>query len=296
MHFQCCFMKLSKYFLIVICCILTIPAYLENNKIDEYLIEVVIFEHLNFLTNESLSSQNLDLEGFEIISLAEKKKSQINQSAINKSFKENVNNLIIPNIELSTIKKSQDPSIKSKNNFNHRHDWYARSLELNELDNIYIRINRRKEYKVLHKVSWIQPALNYEETPYIHERFDNNGLLFKLYKSRYLHIDLLTYINGDIFVNSQKDKINDIKINALKNTIPDDVEIQKITIDTQELYKNQQLKIQNKPINKLLKDEIKKRGEIDFLLNENRRIFKNEVHYFDHPRIGVIISVYDSPL
>ena len=289
-------MKLSKYFLIVICCILTIPAYLENNKIDEYLIEVVIFEHLNFLTNESLSSQNLDLEGFKIISLAEKKKSQINQSAINKSFKENVNNLIIPNIELSTIKKSQDPSIKSKNNFNHRHDWYARSLELNELDNIYIRINRRKEYKVLHKVSWIQPALNYEETPYIHERFDNNGLLFKLYKSRYLHIDLLTYINGDIFVNSQKDKINDIKINALKNTIPDDVEIQKITIDTQELYKNQQLKIQNKPINKLLKDEIKKRGEIDFLLNENRRIFKNEVHYFDHPRIGVIISVYDSPL
>ena len=289
-------MKLSKYFLIVICCILTIPAYLENNKIDEYLIEVVIFEHLNFLTNESLSSQNLDLEGFEIISLAEKKKSQINQSAINKSFKENVNNLIIPNIELSTIKKSQDPSIKSKNNFNHRHDWYAKSLKLNELDNIYIRINRRKEYKVLHKVSWIQPALNYEETPYIHERFDNNGLLFKLYKSRYLHIDLLTYINGDIFVNSQKDKINDIKINALKNTIPDDVEIQKITIDTQELYKNQQLKIQNKPINKLLKDEIKKRGEIDFLLNENRRIFKNEVHYFDHPRIGVIISVYDSPL
>ena len=289
-------MKLSKYFLIVICCILTIPAYLENNKIDEYLIEVVIFEHLNFLTNESLSSQNLDLEDFEIISLAEKKKSQLNQSAINKSFKENVNNLIIPNIELSTIKKSQDPSIKSKNNFNHRHDWYARSLELNELDNIYIRINRRKEYKVLHKVSWIQPALNYEETPYIHERFDNNGLLFKLYKSRYLHIDLLTYINGDIFVNSQKDKINDIKINALKNTIPDDVEIQKITIDTQELYKNQQLKIQNKPINKLLKDEIKKRGEIDFLLNENRRIFKNEVHYFDHPRIGVIISVYDSPL
>ena len=289
-------MKLSKYFLIVICCILTIPAYLENNKIDEYLIEVVIFEHLDFLTNESLNSQNLDLEDFEMISLAEKKKSQINQSAINKSFKENVNNLIIPNIELSTIKKSQDPSIKSKNNFNHRHDWYARTLELNELDNIYIRINRRKEYKVLHKVSWIQPALNYEETPYIHERFDNNGLLFKLYKSRYLHIDLLTYINGDIFVNSQKDKINDIKINALKNTIPDDVEIQKITIDTQELYKNQQLKIQNKPINKLLKDEIKKRGEIDFLLNENRRIFKNEVHYFDHPRIGVIISVYDSPL
>jgi hypothetical protein len=106
----------------------------------------------------------------------------------------------------------------------------------------------------------------------------------------------LTYINGDIFVNSQKDKINDIKIKALKNTIPEEIEIQKITIDTKDLYKDQQLKIQNKPINKLLKDEINKKSDVDFLLNENRRIFKNEVHYFDHPRIGVIISVYDSPL
>ncbi len=293
-------MKLSKYFLIIIGCILTIPAYLENNKINEYLIEVVIFEHLDFSTNESLNSQSLNLEDFEIISLVEKKKSQINQSAVNKSFKEKVNNLIIPNIELSTVKldinQSQARSIKSNNNFNHRHAWYARSFELNELDNIYRRINRRKEYRVLHKVSWIQPAFNYDETPYIHERFDNNGLLFKLYKSRYLHIDLLTYINGDIFVNSQKDKINDIKIKALKNTIPEEIEIQKITIDTKDLYKDQQLKIQNKPINKLLKDEIKKKSDIDFLLNENRRIFKNEVHYFDHPRIGVIISVYDSPL
>jgi len=293
-------MKLSKYFLIIIGCIFTIPAYLENNKINEYLIEVVIFEHLDFSTNESLNSQSLNLEDFEIISLVEKKQSQINQSAVNKSFKEKVNNLIIPNIELSTVKldinQSQPRSIKSNNNFNHRHAWYARSFELNELDNIYRRINRRKEYRVLHKVSWIQPAFNYDETPYIHERFDNNGLLFKLYKSRYLHIDLLTYINGDIFVNSQKDKINDIKIKALKNTIPEEIEIQKITIDTKEFYKNQQLKIQNKPINKLLKDEIKKKSDIDFLLNENRRIFKNEVHYFDHPRIGVIISVYDSPL
>ena len=29
---------------------------------------------------------------------------------------------------------------------------------------------------------------------------------------------------------------------------------------------------------------------------EERRIFKNESHYFDHPKLGVIISVYDSSL
>ena len=34
--------------------------------------------------------------------------------------------------------------------------------------------------------------------------------------------------------------------------------------------------------------------EVKYLLKEERRIFKNEVHYFDHPKIGIIISVYSS--
>jgi hypothetical protein len=37
-------------------------------------------------------------------------------------------------------------------------------------------------------------------------------------------------------------------------------------------------------------------GKVKYLLDEERRIFKNESHYFDHPKIGVIISVYDSSL
>jgi len=37
-------------------------------------------------------------------------------------------------------------------------------------------------------------------------------------------------------------------------------------------------------------------GEVKYLLSEQRRIFKNESHYFDHPKIGIIISVYDSSL
>jgi hypothetical protein len=37
-------------------------------------------------------------------------------------------------------------------------------------------------------------------------------------------------------------------------------------------------------------------SKVKYLLAEERRIFKNESHYFDHPKIGVIISVYDSSL
>jgi hypothetical protein len=37
-------------------------------------------------------------------------------------------------------------------------------------------------------------------------------------------------------------------------------------------------------------------GMVEYILREDRRIFKNESHYFDHPKIGIIVSVYDSSL
>ena len=41
--------------------------------------------------------------------------------------------------------------------------------------------------------------------------------------------------------------------------------------------------------------EIRK-GMVEFILKEDRRIFKNESHYFDHPKMGIIVAVYDSSL
>ena len=32
-------------------------------------------------------------------------------------------------------------------------------------------------------------------------------------------------------------------------------------------------------------------AEIKIYINENRRIFDNDVHYFDHPRFGVILHI-----
>jgi hypothetical protein len=37
-------------------------------------------------------------------------------------------------------------------------------------------------------------------------------------------------------------------------------------------------------------------GIVDYVLREDRRIFQNESHFFDHPKMGIIVSVYDSPL
>ena len=32
-------------------------------------------------------------------------------------------------------------------------------------------------------------------------------------------------------------------------------------------------------------------GEIKLFIDQNKRIFNNEIHYFDHPYFGVVIAV-----
>ena len=91
--------------------------------------------------------------------------------------------------------------------------------------------------------------------------------------------------------------IDKIKFDALQRSIPDDVinheiKISSEIINSDEIFKTNPEIIETKTDLPL---SIKV-GEVKYLLNEERRIFKNESHYFDHPKIGVIISVYDSSL
>ena len=79
--------------------------------------------------------------------------------------------------------------------------------------------------------------------------------------------------------------------------IPDNVknyeiEIGAEIINSNEIYKSDQKITQDKPD----PPNAMGVGKVKYLLDEERRIFKNESHYFDHPKIGVIISVYDSSL
>ena len=71
-----------------------------------------------------------------------------------------------------------------------------------------------------------------------------------------------------------------------------EIEIGAEIINSNEIYKSDQEITQDKPD----PPNAMEVGKVKYLLDEERRIFKNESHYFDHPKIGVIISVYDSSL
>ena len=102
---------------------------------------------------------------------------------------------------------------------------------LNELKN---KIGNDKDYILLDSKSWIQTIPDNESIDYLSYQSQNNyGFLIKLYKKRFMHIDLKAYL-GDLYT---------------------------------------------------------KNPNITIFIDNEKRIFNEEIHFFDHPYFGVVVSV-----
>ena len=290
---------MSSFRLIIALFIFSLSSIAQSESQEEYIIEVIIFKQLEKIGNERLEPKDLNLMDLDTIALLDRPDIVLNEKTILRSFDYDESDLVIDQLIIDNNKNEQiqesDPSISAiKIN---ESKWYERQQKLKQLDNIYRRLDRRKEYRILHKLSWMQPALGKSDSPFVHEIFNDNGFLIRLYKSRYLHLDVIAYLDGNFRTDKNQDLIKEIKFGALKNSIPDEVTNHEIAIAAETIISNEIYKPDQKK-NKARPNPPKpiKVGKVKYLLNEERRIFKNESHYFDHPKIGVIISVYDSSL
>jgi hypothetical protein len=290
-------MNFYKFFTFSLIVISSFFSSAKENNNETYNVEIIVFEQLEIIGNEKFESQKLNIEGINTITLQDRIEISLNESSIINSFDFKGNEFsvdMMPANESNTSnnKSSEITNIKSYSQIDES-KWFEKKSILDQLNNIYSRLDRRKEYKILHKESWIQPALSKENAPFIHEIFDNNGLLIKLYKSRYLHLDVIAYLEGNLSSNTNKKIINKIKFDALKDSIPDEIKDYDIKIDPKLLKKGEIVKPKIN-LEEAFTEPLIKSDEVKYLLREERRIFKNEVHYFDHPKIGIIISVYSS--
>ena len=290
-------MNFYKFFTITLIFFASFYSNAKKNNDEIYSVEIVVFEQLEIIGNEKFESQEINIEGINTITLQDKSEISLNEKSIINSFDFEENEFSIDIMPIDQANANNKEPIKLTNTRTNAQidesKWFEKKLKLDQLSNIYRRLDRRKEYKILHKESWIQPALSKENAPYIHEIFDNNGLLIKLYKSRYLHLDVIAYLEGNLSSNTDNKIINKIKFDALNDSIPDEIKDYDIKIDTKILKKGEIIKPK---INteEAITEPLIRFDEVKYLLKEERRIFKNEVHYFDHPKIGMIVSVYSS--
>ena len=173
---------MSWFRLLITLFIFNLSSSVQSETQKEYLIEVIVFEQLEIIGNEQLEPQDLNLIDLDTIALLKKPDIVLNEKTILQSFDFDDADLMIEQLIIDKNKKEQiqasDPPTSGKKL--NESKWYERQGNLNQLDNIYRRLDRRKEYRTLHKLSWLQPALGKNDSPFVHEIFDNNGFLIKL--------------------------------------------------------------------------------------------------------------------
>ena len=182
-----------KYFKFSLIIILLSFQHLKAENNDEYKIEIVIFNFNTILTDETFYT---NLSKPDINETIEFYDTYLINNVSRYSKFENVSSYISKIIKQEyDIAKSIYPST-----------WYRESDKLKILQNFTNNISDDNNLKLLGHHSWIQNIPEYNKSKYL--RFKNDdldyGFYLKLYKKRFLHLDLKTFIN-------QKGN-NDIKI------------------------------------------------------------------------------------
>lgn len=182
-----------KYFKFSLIIILLSFQHLKAENNDEYKIEIVIFNFNTVLTDETFYT---NLNKPDINETIEFYDTYLINNVSRYSKFENVSRYISKIIKQEyDIAKSIYPST-----------WYRESDKLKILQNFTDNISDDDNLKLLGHHSWIQNIPEYNKSKFL--RFKNDdldyGFYLKLYKKRFLHLDLKTFIN-------QKGN-NDIKI------------------------------------------------------------------------------------
>ena len=182
-----------KYFKFSLIIILLSFQHLKAENNDEYKIEIVIFNFNTILTDETFYT---NLSKPDINETIEFYDTYLINNVSRYSKFENVSRYIS-----KIIKQEYDIA-----NSIYPSTWYRESDKLKILQNFTNNISDDDNLKLLGHHSWIQNIPEYNKSKYL--RFKNDdldyGFYLKLYKKRFLHLDLKTFIN-------QKGN-NDIKI------------------------------------------------------------------------------------
>jgi hypothetical protein len=280
-------MKLFSYLVIVLFLIGT-DLSAESSDLNQYKIEIIIFKHLDNQPKESFKEM-MELPSENIIKFYDEK-IYINRNIINKPIKKDFwYSGLLSNI---TLNKNRDADKKESYILPNPGLWFRKNSNLETLKKINRKLQITESYEVLDSYSWIQNIPVSSESVFLFEENQDKkyGYYLKFYRNRFMHVDLKAYLgyqkinykNEDLkYINSYEERI--INKNREEN------ELIKLNLN---LNKKNNYLILDTATNSLdIKPEDTSEKEINIFIEEEKRIFNNEVHYFDHPSFGVIISI-----
>ena len=265
--------------------ILVLDINANENIIDEYKVEIIVFKFKNIETNENFINE-LNLPNRNVINLVDPKLF-LNKDALSNFPK---NNSFFSNLlrNINPVKNQQTSSNDEIKTIINPKNWYRESSEIDKLSKLYKNIKLNNQLIYLDSKSWIQSIDDENKSKYVFlENHDKEfGFFLKLYKKRFLHLDLKAYlgITGEQKIESTQDYIKNSE-SLINNSGKADQELE---IDIYLPKKFESIEISNKAYEKT---QNKEATILNKFIDIDKRIFNEEIHLFDHPYFGVIVSV-----
>ena len=278
-------MKIKKN-LGVILLLFNITLSSNTNEINEYNVEIIIFKYLNNQSNELFDTELL-IPDEEIIRFYDPD-LYINKSALNNFSKTNTffPNLL-KNIKPKYISSEEDNSTKEIINPNPK-NWFRETNNLNILNKIKAQIIKNKNLEFIESKSWIQGIDDYESSKFIYDdnKLKNYGFYIKLYKRRFMHVEIKAFLG----VNNKDTKIVPVEnhIKELEKKVYSNYK----NINNYDLNINYPKNVENIMItNDNDSNEFIVDTDLNIYIDEEKRIFNKEIYLFDHPNFGIILSL-----
>jgi len=261
-----------------------------NLDLKEYEIELIIFKHANVLTDENFDEE-FSTPSFETVSFY-KPTLQINENAYQSKPKDNFFNRLFK--DFNPIKKSNNVLTKDQDisKVSNPKTWYRKTDNLVVLKKINNKLETNSNYELLDSFKWIQ-NIDYKDDAqflFYEDKQKEYGLYLKFYRSRFLHADLKSYIGvkGNDSIDITTDKIAKFEKKILEANKENNKDLKndlKIELNKPNKYVDINISKIEPSLN------IPKSNKINIFIDEQRRIFNEEIHYFDHPLFGLILSI-----
>ena len=258
--------------------------FITSARSDEYLIEYVVFKNLQFTTDEFFTLKELSISPSSVISL-KKDTNEIVIRNLDESFNskneslDSIGEIIYEEKEGETL--SQEPSANPNPQL-----WFNENKSLTKLETFKRRIERRSDYELIDSGSWVQGVFDSNSSKFVNVISNELNLYIKTYKERYLHLDVLGMLDSQtIELSENANGIKEIKRKAYTALLNEtDVKDVNISIDIDTLLEGDIKIIEQYPL-----DEIISKSSATLIIDEDRRVFNEQVHYFDHPQFGIMI-------
>jgi hypothetical protein len=260
----------------------------DSLELKEYKIEIIIFQHMNPSTDEVFQNDFTPPTG-KVLNFY-KPNLKINKKSFEVKAEENFFTNLFKNIKPSNFRTKFIGTNELNTGVANPKSWYRKDDNLITLARLNNKLSRNNNYKVLDSFSWIQNIEGKDKSSYLyHEEFKKKyGFFLKFYRSRFLHTDLKAYLGvlglsgtniTESYIRKYDKKLLEVSANkSLKKNI-------EIKLNS----KNDFVDINADDESQI--DKVSKSKNINWFIDEDKRIFNNEIHYFDHPYFGIVLSV-----